>query len=122
MKSEAALLTLDKGLKIETQPKNYTTQKGKNADFFVSVSGGKTPYTFEWYYHNGEMTRFAKCKDAAEWYERFTVDDDGGNYSVLTVREVGEYMEQNGSSYACRITDADGNEIMSDSAVLTVKD
>ncbi|MBR0365989.1 MAG: immunoglobulin domain-containing protein [Clostridia bacterium] len=122
MTSRTALLSVYEGIKIETQPKSYSAAKGTDVNFFVSVNGGKTPYTFQWYYCNAGETSFTRCEDAAEWYERYSIDNDGGNYSLLTVKEAGEYMPQNGANYYCVITDADGESVTSDVAVLAVTD
>ena len=118
--SEAAKLSAEVSIKIENQPASYAAEQGKDADFFVSVNGGKTPYKFQWYYCNAGETSFTRCEDAAEWYERYSIDNSG-NYSVLTVRKVGEAMKQDGAMYFCVITDEDGYSVTSNTAVLTLK-
>src|SRR6185369_1757053 len=37
---------------IITQPQSQTVSSGSNVSFFVAVSGGTTPYTYQWYFNN----------------------------------------------------------------------
>ena len=118
--SDTAELTVKNGITVQTQPQSISVAKGKDADFLVSVKGGKTPYKFQWYYCNAGMSKFGRCEDATEWYERFKIDNDGGNYSLLTVFEADEYMKQDGAQYYCVITDEDGNTVVSNTAILSI--
>ncbi|MBQ7565506.1 MAG: S-layer homology domain-containing protein [Oscillospiraceae bacterium] len=110
------------GLTVEKQPQSITVETGKDVDFFVSVKDGKAPYKFQWYYCNAGETKFSRCEDAAEWYERYKIDSTGGTFSLMTVVKAGEAMPQNGAQYYCVITDEAGASVTSDVAILTVAD
>lgn len=114
IKNEATPLT------ITSQPKNATAPEGTQAEFSVMVTGGKAPYTFEWYECDPGDTNFSKVVHRAEYYEHYDIMDTAST-SALTVKEVGNYyFQQNGIKYRCEITDADGNKVTSNAATLTV--
>ncbi len=101
-------------------PLSTTELSGEDASFSVSVSGGKAPYSFQWYYCNVNETTFTRCESATEWYERYRISNDGAT-SVLTVTEIGEYMQQDGARYYCVVTDAEGHSVTSDVATLYIR-
>ncbi len=56
--SNAAKLTVNpaSALTISTQPANLTVNAGATASFNVVVSGGKAPYTYQWYKNGAVVT------------------------------------------------------------------
>ena len=79
VKTRTATLTVKStALAITTQPQSTTVAEGKDAVFSVEVTGGKAPYTFQWYYSNQGDSKYTFVEDAAEWYDRFTVNSNGG--------------------------------------------
>ena len=99
-------------LEITDKPKNADVWVGEDAPFTVQVSGGRAPYTYEWYYRYYDDAKFYKCRDKAEYYEWFI----GIDTNTLTVHQLDETLE--GSLYYCVITDADGNSVTTNTAVL----
>ena len=92
---------------------------GEDKTFYIDVSGGNPPYTFQWYYcHPGDDT-FHRCEEIAEYYEKFDIEDSG-NRSTLTVLRAGTLMDQNGSRYYCKVTDKSGNTFTSRTLLLHV--
>ena len=106
-------------LTVAAQPENLTVKTAENAAFAVTVSGGKEPYKFEWYYSGASETQFARCEDAVDWNMRFEILNDSGR-STLTVLQADVNAKQDGSKYYCVVTDADGATVTSATAVLTV--
>ena len=99
-------------LEITDEPRNAEVMVGEDAPFTVQVSGGRAPYTYEWYYRQYDDAKFYKCRDKAEYYEWFI----GIDTNTLTVHQLDETLE--GSLYYCVITDADGNSVTTNTAVL----
>lgn len=99
-------------LEITDELKNADVLVGEDASFTVQVSGGRAPYTYEWYYRQYDDAKFYKCRDKAEYYEWFI----GIDTNALTVHQLDETLE--GSLYYCVITDADGNSVTTNTAVL----
>lgn len=77
-------------------PSNWSGKSGATASFSVGVSGGKTPYTYQWYLNS------AKVGDNASDYSK----------SVST--------SDNNSTVYCVITDNSGSTITSRKATITV--
>jgi len=84
---------------ITVQPSSVTAAEGSNAQFLVVVDGEVASY--QWQYDMGEG--WSDCTD--------------GNTDTLTVVAA---AHRNNYQYRCVITGADGSEIISDVATLTV--
>ena len=118
----ATLNVLADELTITSESGAFTVDKGVNIGFEVKVSGGKAPYTFQWYYCNPGDAKFYRVEEAAEWYELFDVIvKDSESKSILGIREAGTKKDQNGSRYYCVVTDADNNSAASSEITLHVR-
>lgn len=100
----------DATLKITTHPKDITVNEGDDAKFSVKVSGGKTPYKYEWHFALDGGDRIA---ENPSWFENWETD-------TITVKNCEESVD-NGYEYYCIITDADGTKVTSEKATLSVK-
>ena len=89
-------------LTIMQQPQSVAAHAGESASFTVGVTGGKTPYKYQW-----------QVFVDGEWQ-----DIPGANEATLTLDHV--KPEWNGRRTRCVVTDAGGATIISDEAVLTV--
>ncbi len=76
----------------------------------VAVSGGKSPYTYQWYVDTPTLST-----DLA--LQNNTVVS-GAKSAVVNVKST--KLSENGSKFYCVITDAEGNKITSGKALLTV--
>ena len=108
-------------LKFTAQPQNATVKTGENAGFSAAVSGGKAPYSFQWFFRNADELFFTRCDTLPGWEELFSITSKDG-VSVLTVSQAGVRMKQDGAVYICVVTDADGKTEQSEAAILTVVD
>lgn len=79
-------------LAVTSQPQSKTVANGKTAALSVSVSGGKTPYTYQWY-RNGLFV-------------------SGANSSTYNAASSGNYY--------CLIKDSSGQSITTNTVVVTV--
>lgn len=110
--SNKATLTVNAAaLTVTKQPKSQTVNKGDNASFSVTVSGGKEPYKYQWYkIYPGQTT----ATILTAWpYENATTA------TMTSVNNLPEYDD--GAKFFCVITDADNNQVISNKATLTVK-
>ncbi len=85
-------------LVITSQPWDICTAYSSTAFFDVTVSGGTKPYRYEWYYK----------KDSEGVWRSYNFIS---SHFVITPKTLGYE-----TSYRCKITDADGDTIYSDSA------
>ncbi len=86
-----------------TQPEDQTVVKGADASFSVGVSGGVTPWRYQWQVKT----------TGGDW-----TDLEGATGATLTLRSV--TLQQTGSQYRCVVTDALDDALTSASATLTV--
>ncbi|MGN0714820.1 MAG: hypothetical protein ACI4LN_03285 [Anaerovoracaceae bacterium] len=103
---DAALELLNnpvKELKILTQPEDFSGEVGTTAAFKVEADG--TGLTYQWQYCNANSSKWSNSSMT------------GNNTSEITVPVINY---RNGQKYRCVITDAAGNTVTSDVAVLTV--
>ena len=94
---------------IVTQPKNVAAAVGDQVSFCVEVSEGAAPYTYQW-----------QCIwDGLDDFEDLSAADDfwcsGRETDCLTFKASSSDFEEN-YQYRCVITDAAGNEVISDPA------
>ena len=99
-------------LKITTQPKNATVLVGGKATFSVVVTGGKTPYSYLWFWvdKNGDEGSF---------------EGNGPVYTgqrTATMTYTPPDTTRSGRQYYCVITDADGQKVTSGKATVTITD
>ena len=99
--SDAAVLSVSDPVSITAQPKNVTAAASTNAVFTV---GAANVTAYRWQYSRNGTT----------WANTTAT---GCNTNTLTVAAKGK----NGYHYRCILTAADGTEIISNSATLTVK-
>ncbi len=99
-------------LKITSQPQAATINVGQDATFSVTVSGGKTPYKYEWH-RLSVVTSQDQIPDDPEWFS-------GIGTASLVTKDCA--AKENGDRYYCVITDANGKKVTSDKATLTVKE
>jgi len=86
---------------ITAQPENVTAESGTTATFTVAAKG--EPVSYQWQYR--------------KIYKWFNTEMEGYNTDTLTVNVNGA---RNGYDYRCIITYADGTQIISEPAELTV--
>lgn len=96
-------LVLNMGLKLTRQPEPVTVTEGEDTLFSVTASGGKAPYAYQWQRKMGGVWQNIPEGRQAELY--------------LT----GVTLDMNGQAVRCVVSDADGDSIVSDAAVLTVQ-
>ncbi|MBQ1362449.1 MAG: S-layer homology domain-containing protein [Oscillospiraceae bacterium] len=112
--SDSAVLTVTSAaspLTITAHPMSVTVNQGDDAFFSVTVSGGKTPYQYQWH----------KIRPDDEDIIPEGIYYTGVNTADLTARN--SIMEtDNGARYYCVITDAAGDTVTSDKASVTVTD
>ncbi|MDO5435746.1 MAG: immunoglobulin domain-containing protein [Clostridia bacterium] len=89
---------------IIMQPEDATAPAGKDAVFTVAASGGTQPYTFRWQRSSGRR---------GPW-----TDIAGADGETLTRERVTE--KDNGTFVRAVVTDAEGNVLYSDAAMLIV--
>ncbi len=113
VKTRTATLTVKSAgpLAISANPKDRTVEIGDDVEFSVSVTGGITPYSYQWH----------KIRPDGE----DIIPQEGSGYSgvtssVLTAKNSSMNVD-NGAKYYCVITDAKGNTVTSTKAILTVK-
>ncbi len=120
VKTRTATLTVTTApLEIITQPKNTTKLEGEDAVFTVEVTGGKAPYTYQWYFCDADDYIYQRIETTPEYYEHFTIDSNGSKCS-LTAKHVNVYIQQTGTRYYCKVTDANGKIVNSATATLTI--
>ena len=104
--SKQAVLTVKAAapLTITEQPDDMVYPENGDMAFFIKVSGGKAPYTYQWYKDGWALS---ETKDV------FNTKTDGLNIDNLP-------MAWSGSHFYCIVTDADGNTVKSREALLTV--
>ena len=89
-------------LSIASQPVSQTVKPGESAVFSVGVTGGKTPYAYQW-----------QVFVDGEWQ-----DIPSATGTTLMLDKV--KPEWNGRRTRCVVTDAEGTVVISQEAVLTV--
>ena len=99
--SKAATLTVKPALSITKQPVSATVTKGDTAKFTVKATGSDLKY--QWQY---------KSTGSSGWS-----NSSSGKTNTLTVEAL---SYRNGYQYRCKITDAEGNTVVSDVVKLTV--
>ncbi|MBO4897690.1 MAG: S-layer homology domain-containing protein [Clostridia bacterium] len=99
-------------LSFKTQPRPaYVPGNNYTHTFSVTVSGGTEPYKYRWYRQDKDSDEDTPLIDGAIY--------SGTETETLTISFVTD--DQNGSSYYCTVTDADGCEITSTPASLSIK-
>lgn len=106
-KATLTVTTATSALAITSQPKDATVYVGEDAVFSVTVSGGKTPYTYQW--HLQRPGEGPGIPYEGMFYSGTTTD-------ALSVKGIAD--GDNGNQYWCVVTDADGTEITSAVMVL----
>ena len=103
--SDAALLTVGTPLTITGQPSDLTVTPGTKVTFDVTVSGGKTPRTYQW----------QVSKDGGDTWTDVASASGKTAHFYFTAKTT-----HNGWMYHCTVTDADGAAAVSEAALLTV--
>lgn len=99
--------------KITQQPKDATCAVGDTASFTVTVSGGKSPYTYQW--------QWSSKGDDALWVDLSDYDYVTGSKTNALGVVVLDADFHPGYQYHCVITDADGNSVTSDAVIIIEK-
>ena len=89
-------------LEITRQPQVVQAAEGDEVYFFVEVDGGTEPYSYQWQYIN----------DSRDYWDDFIVEGFSDTDTLFVVVEAADFSEN--FRYRCFITDAHGNEIISD--------
>ena len=89
-------------LEITRQPQVVQAAEGDEVYFFVEVDGGTEPYSYQWQYIN----------DGRDYWDDFIVEGFSDTDTLFVVVEAVDFSEN--FRYRCIITDAQGNEIISD--------
>ena len=96
-------------LTVTRQPQTQVAALGEAVSFSVEVSGGKTPYSYQWQYiHNG----IQEWLDITDWGE--------GNRSDTITITVQTMDTEGGGKYRCVITDAAGKSVTSGEAWVVI--
>ena len=104
--TEAALLTVtEMSLEITAEPLNQTVEKGATACFAVTAKGKGLAY--RWQYKIAGSSKWRDCSSSMEGYHSAELWVEGT-------------LARNGFQYHCVITDANGDEVISRAALLTV--
>ena len=101
--SNPATLTVYEETEITKQPENASAIEGRAARFSVTASGTGLEYQWQTLNDNGEWENITGATDSS--------------YTVLAAK-----LEMNGNQYRCVVSGADGKEINSDAAKLTVNE
>ncbi|MBR7184957.1 MAG: hypothetical protein IKD37_05040, partial [Clostridia bacterium] len=111
--SDTATITVKatEPLSIKSQPQSITITEGHPALFKVVASGGKAPYTYIWQTLSGRNWR-----DIPEQIQFFGPQILGQGKDTLLCMEMPEGVVK----LRCVIRDANGKEVISDTATLTV--
>lgn len=96
-------------IKIAMQPSNVTVSEGGTFSLSVAVSGGKTPYRYQWYKISPNGTKFKAS---------------GGSFSGDTTSTLkcsyATAASDNGYKFYCMVIGNDGNSVESNTALVTV--
>ena len=106
--TQTAKVTVNKALPlaIKTQPGSKTAEPGTTVEFSVEVEGGKEPYTYQWMHEVGGAKK-----------QVVPIPNETAATIVRTA------PSENGSTKChCVITDANGDTVTSEEAVLTGKE
>ena len=98
------VVKVDKVLEIETQPQSYTVTENEEATFTVSVKGGTEPYNYQWKYSR-EGGTLINCTEAT---------------ATTPILKIQAEKKDDGKQFLCVIKDANGKEVTSEPATLTV--
>ena len=93
-------------LRIVDQPEDVTVQEGEDVAFDIEVEGGNQPYTYQWQVWDEKHQKW--------------VDIPGFTRPVLSRENI--ETKWDGCRFRCVITDAEGEQIISQEVVLTVRD
>ena len=99
---------VEEALNIVTQPQNVTAKVGDEVSFLAEVEGGKAPHTYQWQIHsvgNGDV--WSNIPLDSGWAS--------GQQTESLSFVVGQY-EYGNYQYRCVITDAEGNQVISNEA------
>ncbi len=102
--SDEAVLRVDTGLVITTQPSDYTGEVGENAVFTIEATG--TGLTYQWQYQNV----------GTDFWQNSSQSGNKTNTLSVPITE-----KRNGQKYRCVVTDVSGNSVTSDTAAIVVK-
>lgn len=87
---------------IVEQPKSVSVALGDPAEFVITVSGGKEPYTYQW-----------EVLNEGKWQAI-----EGENTNVLRIASV--TMDDDGKTFRCRVADSTRKDLISDEVILSV--
>lgn len=103
--SNAAMLTIasEEALVITSQPSSASVDTGDDVTFSIAVSGGKTPYTYQWQkLKDGNWTN-VKDATSAQWTLKSVTKDNSG------------------AQYRCVVTDAEKTSVTSVTVTISVQ-
>ena len=105
--SDVATMTVgfDDSFKITAQPLDVTKFNGETAEFKVETEGGTAPLSYTWYYKNLRVSNSFSL--SATTTDTYTIQADAEKHS-------------RGFQVYCVVTDADGKQLTSDVATMTV--
>ena len=101
--SEYATLTVEKGITITTQPVDYIGLDGSTAKFSIEAEGDDLSYQWQ-------------LKKGSSWAD---LSSGGATTSTMSIKVD---TTKNGKVYRCVVTDANGNEAISNEVSITVKE
>ena len=93
-------------LSFVRQPEDTTVQEGEDVSFTVEVTGGTTPYSYQWQIYNPKT---------GEW-------EDLKGFTEPTMSREKIEKKWDGCRFRCVVTDAAGTQIVSEAFTLTVRD
>ncbi len=110
-----AKLSIVYPLKITTQPKSVVGKTGNRQTFSVAVSGGTSPYTYQWYYKKNNSSPTIKI--SARTFKKSELPIISGYTTANLKVTVNSNLA---GEYWCVITDTNGNKITTNKAKLLV--
>ncbi|MBQ3424479.1 MAG: hypothetical protein IJH38_04690 [Clostridia bacterium] len=94
------------GLHVTRQPVSRTVQEGEDVTFEAEAGGGAKPYSYQWQVWDRKHRKW--------------VDLPGFTGSTLSRKDIEKKWD--GCKFRCVITDAQGEQVITDEIVLTVRD
>lgn len=97
------------GLNIKTQPKSATANAGEKVSFIVEVTGGKSPYAYQWQYSTDDGETWSSVANSTKY--------GGVQTATLTVKISITDTATQKLIYRCKISDAAHSTVYADNVI-----
>lgn len=87
-------------ISFTSQPNSVTVSEGSSASFSVSVKGGKSPYTYQWFKNNAAISKAI----AASYSFNATSADNGANFHAVVKDSAGDSVTSNAATLTVEST------------------